>query len=86
MLQHLFKYLHSLGDVLLKPLVVAEEVGPAATDGIIQFLTHVIGIVRNGQFYVILLPVERGMNIDALLLMQETVGGLDTILCYLTLS
>ena len=78
----LFKYLHSLGDVLLKPFVVTKEVSPATTDGIIQFLAHVIGIVRNGQLYIILLPVERGMNIDALFLMQETIGGLDTILCY----
>ena len=75
--------------------MVAEKVSPSATDGIIQFLAHVVGIVRNGQLYVILLPVERGMrssfarlppkgrkNINALLLMQETVGGLDTILCY----
>ena len=62
--------------------MVAEEVSLAATDGIIQFLAHVIGIVGNGQLNVILLPVERGMDLEPLLLMQETVGGLDTILCY----
>ena len=49
--------------------MVAEEVGPATTDSIIQLLAHVIGIVGNGQLYVILLPVERGMDIDPLLLM-----------------
>ena len=42
--------------------MVTEEVGPATTDGIIQFLAHGIGIVGNGQLYVILLPVERGMR------------------------
>ena len=47
--------------------MVAEEVSSATTDGIIQFLAHVIGVVRNSHLNVILLPVERGMNINALL-------------------
>ena len=53
----------------------------AARDGRVQFSTHVIGIRGDGDLYVILLPVERGVGIDALLLVQEAVGGLDAVFC-----
>ena len=56
-------------------------VGLAARDGRVQFSTHVIGIRGDGDLYVILLPVERGVGIDALLLVQEAVGGLDAVFC-----
>ena len=79
--QHPFQHLNSLGDILREMLMVAQEVGTATTDGIIQIRTHFVGIGGNGHLDVILLPVECGMHIDALLLMQEAIGGLYTVFC-----
>ena len=48
----------------------------------IEFLAHIVHIAANGQFDVILLPVEGRMDIDVPLLMQETIGGLYAVLTY----
>ena len=67
-------------DVITKPLMVVQEVGLSVGYGLIEFFAHIVHIAANGQFYVILLPVEGRMDIDVPLLMQETIGGLYAVL------
>ena len=80
--QKYLQFFHCYCYVLLKPFVVSEEVCPAIGYCLIQFLTHVIYIGRNGILNIILLPVKGRMDIDVPLLMQETICGLYAVLTY----
>ncbi len=55
--------------------VVAQEVGTPAGEQGIKFWIDAIGILADGIFYIIFLPVHRGMGIDALFLMEKAMGG-----------
>ena len=56
--------------------MVSQEISLAVGYGLIEFLAHIVHIVANGQFYVILLLVKGRMDIDISLLMQKTICGL----------
>ena len=53
--------------------MVFQEVGLSVGYGLIEFLAHIVHIAANGQLDVVFLPVDGGMDIDALLLVQEAI-------------
>ena len=53
--------------------MVFQKVGLSVGYGLIEFLAHIVHIAANGQLDVVFLPVDGGMDIDALLLVQEAV-------------
>ena len=73
--QHAFQSFHGYLYVFFKPPVIPQEVCVAFGNGIVQFLAHVVDIGCNGIFYVVPLPIERGVYVDVALLVKETVGS-----------
>ena len=68
MSEHCFQSFHGAGDVLLEPLMVAQEVRPAVREDFQQFRVHVVDVLRDGIFDVVPLPVEGGVDVDVPLL------------------
>ena len=62
--------------------MVFQKIGSAIRYCFPQFLAHIIYKGSNGKFNVILLPVERRVNIDVSLLVEETICRFYAVLCY----
>lgn len=58
--------------------MLEKEVGAALCQLGIKLCRDAVDIAADGKFYVILLPIQRGILVDAELLMEEAVGGLNT--------
>ena len=69
-------------DILGKRSMVSQVILSSLREQIVEFGIHRIGIVGYRPFYVILLPVERGILIDALLLVKEGIRCFDTVFSY----
>ena len=60
--------------------MVSQEVGTGGGEGGIEFGAHVVDIAGNGEFDVVSLPVEGGVDVDVTLLVEEAVGGFYAVL------
>lgn len=62
--------------------MVTQKVISSIRNKSIQFWIHAVNIVGDGILYVILLPVERGVLINALFLMEKTICGFYAVFGY----
>ena len=79
---HTFQFIHCGFYVLMEGGVATEEIRVTAGQLVIQPLVHIVDIRRYGVFYVILLPVHRGMGVHPFLLVEEAVCRFNAVFAY----
>lgn len=80
-LHHFVEFFYRSAQVMVERGVGSQEVAVAPGKGCIEFLVHPVGVFRYGVFYVVLLPVHRGVGVYALLLVEEAVGCFYGVAC-----